>query len=101
MISSMLFKLGDVEALDGNRDVAIRIYEDALAADPGSPLALISYAESLFRRLGEPAQALKKLQSAEALLTSGEWQPSEDDLSEHEYRRLIAKNKAAILGTGQ
>ncbi len=98
MISGMLFRLGDVEALDGNRDGAIRLYEEALAADPGSPLALISCAESLFGRLGEPAQALKKLEEAESLIAFGGWQPSEDDLSEPEYRRLIAKNQAVIAG---
>lgn len=47
MISGLLFRLADVEALDGNLSQARKLYQEALQADPDSPLALISYAESL------------------------------------------------------
>ena len=99
MISGLLFRLGDVEALDGKRSCAMDLYEEALEADPHSPLALISYAESLVGCLGESTLALQRLLEAEALLSSIHWLPSEDDLSLEGYKYLIGKVRAQIAGT--
>ena len=98
MISGLLFRLGDVEALDGQRELAIQLYEEAMQADPGSPLALISYAESLYSALDEPILALEKLEAAELLLSPG-WIPSADDISLEGYKYLIAKVRAQIAGS--
>jgi tetratricopeptide (TPR) repeat protein len=91
MISMLLFRLGDVEALDGNQARAIEVYEEAMNTDPGSPFALLEYARSLATVLGQRDIALAKLRDAEAMLSSGAWIPSEEDLSEEQYRSLIAE----------
>jgi hypothetical protein len=96
MISGLLNRLGNVEARDGNRARAIELYEEALLADPGSPLALISYAESLVDALADPVAAAAKLQSAEDLLASGQWHETGGDLSLASYEHLIAQVRSKI-----
>jgi hypothetical protein len=91
MISMLFFRLGDIEALDGNQTRAVDLYEEAMKADPGSPFALLQYARSLATVLGQRDIALTKLQDAENMLSSGAWIPSEEDLSEEQYRSLSAE----------
>jgi len=97
-ISGVLFWIGDVEALAGNRASAIARYDEALVADPKSPLALISYAESLSRILREPRLALVKLDAAKALLVSDEWHETADDLSLLQYQMRNAELRREIEG---
>ncbi len=82
--------------MDGRREIALQRYDEALAADPDSPLGLIFYSESLFHQLAEPTLALGKLQEAEALLVSGRWQATEDDLTQEEYKHRIADVRTQI-----
>lgn len=101
MISGLLFRLADVEALDGNLRQARKLYQEALQADPGSPLALISYAESLTDILLDKDAAAEMLEEARALLHSGLWQPSEDDVSLEGYQYLIEKVQSRLEESGE
>lgn len=101
LISGLLFRLADVEALDGNLSQAHKLYQEALQADPGSPLALISYAESLTDVLLDKYAAAEVLEEARALLHSGLWQPSEDDVSLEGYEYLIEKIQSRLEEPGE
>ena len=75
--------------------------QEALQADPGSPLALISYAESLTDVLLDKYAAAEVLEEARALLHSGLWQPSEDDVSLEGYEYLIEKIQSRLEEPGK
>jgi tetratricopeptide (TPR) repeat protein len=97
VLADLRLRLGDIEALEGNRESALKLYADAQDADPKSPLVLIYAASSLANLLADSKLALTRLRQAEQLIASGDWQPTTDDYSESEYRTRIAEARKAIL----
>jgi len=86
----LLQTLGDVEVGAGNAEIAHALHEQALGIDRDSIYPLFTYAKSLFRIFRRPDLALLRLNELEELLTSGRWEPSDNDMSREWYERNMA-----------
>ena len=77
----LLQVLGDVEAEADNIEVAHSLHEEALSLDPGNPRPQLLYAKGLLRAFRRPDLALRRLTEVETLISSGRWEPDEDEPS--------------------
>jgi hypothetical protein len=100
MISGLLFRLGDVEALDGNRARAIEFVRRGSNGRSALAVGTDQLRRIVVRnhwRTGDQHSNSCKRPNHLSHLVSGK--VSEGDLTEEEYKRLIAKISAAILRT--
>lgn len=77
----LLQTLGDMEAKDGNIEVAHSLHLDAINLDPNTPLPHLLYATGLIRAFNRPELALIKIQEIRSLLDSEAWQPNVNEPS--------------------
>lgn len=95
----LLQNLGDVEAEAGNRELAERYHQEAIALDPASPLPWLFYARSLFRHVHDAEAAIAELHRAQSMLAPSNFPCDAEELPLDYYEREIAKLRAEIRGS--
>ncbi|MFK7766142.1 MAG: hypothetical protein AB8B55_02785 [Mariniblastus sp.] len=92
-ISFLLQSLGNIEARDGNIELAHKHHLSAIGQSDGVPLNVIQYAKALANYFALPDRALEKLNEAELMLNSSYWDQTKDNISREDYEKLIAETR--------
>jgi hypothetical protein len=95
-VSYILQSLADIEARDGNLELGHELHLRAIGQAPGIPLELIRYAKGLVDYFDSPDLAAEKLDDAERLIHSEDWDRRADNITPESYQTQIAEIRREI-----
>lgn len=90
-ISHLLQSLANIEARDGNLELAHELHLRAIGQSPGIPLTIIRYAKSLATHFAMAELAEEKLSEAEKMIDSERWNRAVDSISRETYELQISQ----------
>jgi predicted Zn-dependent protease len=97
-ISYIMQSLANIEARDGNLNLGHELHQRAIGQFSGVPLLLILYAKGLAKYFDSPELAQQKLDDAERMIESKNWNQQADKITRESYERQIADVRREIGG---